>query len=74
MEPHRCPACQALVVDRRSATCTTCRVELPKDWVMTPEQIRKVTAIDQSARAEFNHAMEDLRTGYPGTGADNPIL
>jgi hypothetical protein len=49
-------------------------VELPKDWVMTPEQIRKVTAIDQSARAEFNHAMEDLRTGYPGTGADNPIL
>jgi hypothetical protein len=34
---HRCPKCQALVVDRRSPVCTTCRAELPKNWVMTAE-------------------------------------
>ncbi len=47
--PHRCPKCQALVVDRRSPVCTTCRAALPKEWVMSPEQVAKVMAIDQDA-------------------------
>jgi hypothetical protein len=50
--PHRCPKCHALVVDRRSPVCTTCRAALPTDWVMTKEQAEKVTAIDQEIRAE----------------------
>ncbi len=50
--PHRCPKCQALVVDRRSPVCTTCRAALPADWVMTPEQAAKTMAIDAQAKAE----------------------
>jgi hypothetical protein len=40
--PLRCPHCKALVVDRRSPTCTTCRAELPAEWILTPTQIRKL--------------------------------
>jgi hypothetical protein len=50
--PHRCPKCSALVVDRRSPVCTTCRTELPKDWVMTPEQAARMMAIDREIRKE----------------------
>ena len=38
-EVHRCPICNALVVDRRSPVCTTCHEALPADWIMTPEQV-----------------------------------
>jgi hypothetical protein len=58
--PLRCPKCNALVVDRRSAVCTTCRTALPVEWVMTPEQTAKVMAIDQDARAEYNSSMQRL--------------
>jgi hypothetical protein len=58
--PHRCPKCQALVVDRRSPVCTTCRTELPKDWIMTVEQIAKTTALDQEMRAEHVASMNTL--------------
>jgi hypothetical protein len=54
--PHRCPRCHALVVDRRSPVCTTCRAALPADWIMTPAQAAKLKAIDQDARAV--HAQE----------------
>jgi ribosomal protein L37AE/L43A len=40
--PHRCPHCHALVVDRRSATCTTCRKELPAEWIMSKDQAAKM--------------------------------
>lgn len=49
--PLRCPKCHALVVDRRSPVCTTCRTALPADWIMSPEQAAKLKAIDQDARA-----------------------
>jgi hypothetical protein len=58
--PLRCPACGALVVDRRFAQCTSCSVPLPADWVLTPEQIEKLEAIDRSARAEHGALMQEL--------------
>jgi ribosomal protein L37AE/L43A len=59
-QPHRCPKCHALVVDRRSSVCTTCRGELPAEWIMTKEQTAKVMAIDRDARTEFESAMTQL--------------
>jgi hypothetical protein len=56
----RCPACSALVVDRRFPNCTTCHAALPAEWVLTPEQIEKIEMIDQHARAEHGAAMEAL--------------
>jgi len=47
-----------LVVDRRSAFCTTCRAPLPADWIMAPEQAAKIAAIDQGARAEHAEALK----------------
>jgi ribosomal protein L37AE/L43A len=58
--PHRCPQCHALVVDRRSAVCTTCRAELPKEWVMTPEQAEKTKAIDREIQAEHKASLNTL--------------
>jgi hypothetical protein len=58
--PHRCPKCKALVVDRRSPVCTTCRVALPAEWVMTPKQVAKVEAIDRDAKAEYASAIKQL--------------
>jgi hypothetical protein len=71
-EPHRCPKCHALVVDRRSPVCTTCRAELPAEWIMTKAQTAKVNAIDQSARAEYKSAMKDL--DRIGGSLDSPRL
>jgi hypothetical protein len=48
--PLRCPSCNALVVDRRSAVCTTCRKALPADWVMSPQQKAKMAALERQAR------------------------
>ncbi len=59
-EPHRCPKCYALVVDRRSANCTTCRAALPAEWVMTKEQAAKMMAFDREARAEHKAKMKIL--------------
>jgi ribosomal protein L37AE/L43A len=58
--PHRCPRCNALVVDRRSANCTTCREALPKEWVMTNAQAKKVMAMDAQARAFYVAEMRKL--------------
>jgi hypothetical protein len=66
--PHRCPKGGALVVDRRSAVCTTCRAELPKDWVMTPEEVAKLTAIDQEIRADYAKEIETLNASSPWGG------
>jgi hypothetical protein len=60
LEPHRCPKCNALVIDRRSPVCTTCHEALPTDWLMTPNQIAKVNEFDAHARAEHNALMTDL--------------
>lgn len=70
-EPHRCPKCHALVVDRRSATCTTYRAALPAEWIMTSEQAAKLNAIDKDARAEYNSAMSDL--DHLKSGSDTQI-
>jgi hypothetical protein len=70
----RCPKCSALVVDRRFAQCTNCHADLPKEWVMTPEQIAKVTAIDQEARAEHGAVMEALEPDPENTElTDTPL-
>jgi len=58
--PHRCPKCNALVVDRRSPVCTTCRQALPKEWVMTPQQAEKMMKIDAECRAEHIDSMKTL--------------
>jgi len=70
--PHRCPKCNALVVDRRSPTCTTCHQALPADWVMTPKQVAKVEAIDRDARAEFDSTMQ--RLNQIRSGSETPRL
>ena len=44
--PHRCPHCDALIVDRRSLVCTTCKQELPDEFVMTDQQAARTTNID----------------------------
>jgi len=59
-EPHRCPKCHALVVDRRSPTCTTCREALPAEWIMTPEQAAKLMAIDREIKAEHAASIRRL--------------
>jgi hypothetical protein len=59
-QPRRCPACNALVVDRRSATCTTCDAELPKEWVMTKDQAAKVNQLDAQARTLHVQEMNKL--------------
>lgn len=60
MDTHRCPQCNALVIDRRFPFCTTCHAALPEEWVMTPEQVAKVSMIDAHARAEHATAMSQL--------------
>jgi hypothetical protein len=59
-QPHRCPQCHALVVDRRSPTCTTCRAALPAEWIMTKEQTAKLMALDAQARAQHLQEMRNL--------------
>jgi len=61
-EPHRCPKCHALVVDRRSAACTTCRAALPAEWIMTKEQTAKTMAIDKTSRAQYADSMKMLNS------------
>jgi hypothetical protein len=58
--PHRCPKCNALVVDRRSPVCTTCRKALPKEWIITPEQVAKTEAIDRESRAGHSASLKTL--------------
>jgi hypothetical protein len=60
LQPHRCPKCNALVVDRRKPACTTCRAELPKEWVMTPDQAKNVMKLDAAARAQHLAEMRKL--------------
>jgi hypothetical protein len=69
--PLRCPSCQALVVDRRSAVCTTCRQALPAEWVMSPAQVAKTNQLDLKARAQY---AESIRTLNPLTNPDAPAL
>jgi len=71
-QPHRCPKCQALVVDRRSPVCTTCRAALPTEWVMTPQQVARVNAIDREIRAEHAEAMQVLNN--PQTNPNVPAF
>jgi hypothetical protein len=59
-EPHRCPKCNALVVDRRFPLCTTCHAALPKEWIMTPEQVEKVMEIDHEIQAEHTESLKTL--------------
>jgi hypothetical protein len=58
--PHRCPHCHALVVDRRSANCTTCRRALPVDWIMTADQRAKTERIDRESKAQHASSMQML--------------
>ena len=59
-QPKRCPKCQALVVDRRSLTCTTCRAALPAEWVMTNEQTAKMMKLEAQNRATHKAEMQSL--------------
>jgi len=60
LQPKRCPKCNALVVDRRSMTCTTCQADLPKEWVMSKQQVAKVAQLDAQARALHKQEMQSL--------------
>jgi hypothetical protein len=70
-QPHRCPKCHALVVDRRSPVCTTCREALPKEWVMTTEQAAKVMQLDAQARA---HHVQEMRKIDPLSDPNVPAV
>jgi hypothetical protein len=65
--PLRCPQCDAWVVDRRSPSCTTCHAALPPGWVLSPEQVGKLEAIDQAARSEHASAMNALEPDEENT-------
>jgi len=69
--PCRCPKCNALVVDRRSPVCTTCRAALPAEWIMTKEQAAKTNALDQEMRAD--HAAS-IRTLAPRSDPNMPRI
>ena len=69
--PLRCPHCNALVVDRRSATCTTCHQALPAEWIMTRDQVAKVAELDRDARAQY---AESIRTLNPLANPDAPLI
>ncbi len=58
--PLRCPACHALVVDRRFAACTTCHAALPPEWLLTPEQTDQLAKLDRHARAEHAALLDQL--------------
>jgi hypothetical protein len=58
--PLHCPVCQALVVDRRFAACTTCHAPLPPGWVLSREQVQKLEIQDQHARREHAGLMDQL--------------
>jgi hypothetical protein len=70
-QPKRCPHCNALVVDRRSPVCTTCREALPAEWVMTKEQAATVTKLDAQARALHK---QEMRMIDPSTDPDAPAI
>ena len=69
--PHRCPKCNALVVDRRSPVCTTCRKPLPAEWVMTAKQVAQVNVINQAAQADYAASMTFLN---PRNNPDLPPI
>jgi hypothetical protein len=69
--PHRCPKCNALVVDRRSPVCTTCRAALPAAWVMSPAQAAKLKEIDEKTKAEH---LASLRTLDPTIDPNVPKI
>ena len=69
--PLRCPQCGALVVDRRFSKCTTCAAELPTDWVLPPEQVEKLKALNASAEAEHAALMGELGRE---TELEDPLL
>jgi uncharacterized OB-fold protein len=71
LQPHRCPKCGGLVVDRRSPVCTTCRIELPAEWIMTKEQAAKVMALDAQARAQH---LQEIRKLDPQCDPNVPAL
>ncbi len=60
IQPRRCPKCHALVVDRRSPVCTTCRAALPAQWIMTPEQATKMMKLEAQNRAAHQQEMRSL--------------
>lgn len=69
--PHRCPHCNALVVDRRSPVCTTCKAALPAEWVMSSDQTAKVAQLDRQARAQYD---ESKRILDPPINPDAPAV
>ena len=71
LQPHRCPKCNALVVDRRFPLCTTCHAALPKEWIMTPEQAAKVMQLDAEARAQHT---QELRKIDPRSDPNTPAV
>ena len=58
--PLRCPQCDALVVDRRFAKCTTCSTELPAEWIFSPDQVEKLQALNRGAETEHAALMGEL--------------
>ncbi len=70
-QPKRCPQCHALVVDRRSPVCTTCRAGLPAEWIMSKDQAAKVMALDAQARAQH---VQEMRSLDPQSDPNVPAL
>jgi hypothetical protein len=74
VETHfRCPHCHALVGDRRSPVCTTCKQALPAERVMTPDQVAKTAALDQMARTQHAESMKSLQP-LKNFNPDAPVI
>ena len=58
--PPRCPKCNALVIDRRSPTCTTCRELLPAEWIFSATETAKLNALDAHAKSQHAQSMQKL--------------
>jgi len=71
--PLRCPKCQALVVDRRFAQCTTCHADLPAEWLLTSVQLAELDENDRHARSEHSALMNEL-TRQDEVGPEGPLL
>ena len=67
--PLRCPHCNAMVVDRRSPNCTTCRNPLPDEWIMTSDQVAKLKKVDAQARAQH---VQEMRMIDPRSDPNMP--
>ena len=61
---YRCPACHSLIYSRRHKKCVECGVSLPRELLLTDEQIRAFD--EQTKQAKKRIAEFDSTDGGSG--------